>query len=146
MDNLMQAKNILKRNNYTFVLLVKGKVMKVSRKRGIIPFMEIIRDNPSIIEGAVIADKVIGKAAALLAAQNKLKAIYAEILSKNAKEILDYYSILCQYGSIVDYIQNRTKNDKCPMEKLTKEINDPDIAYLQILQYYKKVLKIDLTE
>lgn len=145
MDNLIKAKNILKKNNYTFVLLANGKTVKVSHKRGIIAFMEIIRDNKKIIEDSIIADKVIGKAAAMLAAQNKVKAIYAEILSRKAKEVLDDYSIFCQYEYIVDFIQNRTKDDKCPMEKLTEHIIDPEIAYMQILQFYRKVLKIDLS-
>ncbi|MFA7202562.1 MAG: DUF1893 domain-containing protein [Candidatus Caldatribacteriota bacterium] len=145
MDNLIKAKNILKKNNYTFVLLANGKTVKVSHKRGIMAFMEIIRDNKKIIEDSIIADKVIGKAAAMLAAQNKVKAIYAEILSRKAKEVLDDYSIFCQYEHIVDFIQNRTKDDKCPMEKLTEHIIDPEIAYMQILQFYRKVLKIDLS-
>ncbi|MDD2352800.1 MAG: DUF1893 domain-containing protein [Atribacterota bacterium] len=145
MDNLIKAKNILKKNNYTFVLLANGKTVKVSHKRGIMAFMEIIRDNKKIIEDSIIADKVIGKAAAMLAAQNKVKAIYAEILSRKAKEVLDDYSIFCQYEHIVDFIQNRTKDDKCPMEKLTEHIIDPEIAYMQILQFYLKVLKIDLS-
>ena len=59
--------------------------------------------------------------------------------------VLDDYSIFCQYEYIVDFIQNRTKDDKCPMEKLTEHIIDPEIAYMQILQFYRKVLKIDLS-
>lgn len=145
MINLDKAKKILKENNYTFVLLADEKIAKISYKKGIVPFMEAIRDNYALMEGAVIADKVIGKAAALLAVNSKITGIYTEIISNKAKEVLDCYSIFYQYEKCVDYIQNRSKEDKCPMEKLTQRIRDPKIAYLRILQYYNEVLKIDLS-
>ena len=145
MNNLERAKDILEKKRYTFVLMMDGKIIKTSHKKGIIPFMEMIRDNRELMQGAVIADKVIGKAAALLAVAYKVKQIYTEILSQQAKEVLDQYSVFYQYEKYVDYIQNRSKNGQCPMEKLTKDTNDPKTAYSLILKYYQEVLKIDLS-
>jgi len=145
MNNLERAKDILEKNKYTFVLMMDGKTIKTSHKKGIIPFMEMIRDNRELMRGAVIADKVIGKAAALLAVGYKVQQIYTEILSQQAKEVLDQYSVFYQYEKYVDYIQNRSKSGQCPMEKLTKDTNDPKTAYSLILKYYQEVLKIDLS-
>ncbi len=143
--DLKKAKEILLNSKFTFVLLKDEEIIKTSHKKGVIPFIKIIRENDRMLEKAVIADKVIGKAAALLAAGHKIKAIYAEIISQKAIEILDYHSIFYQYNHCVDYIQNRDKSDQCPMEKLTENINDPKIAYSLILKYYQEVLKIDLS-
>ncbi len=145
MYNLDKAKKILQNNKYTFVLLKDGRRIKTSHKKGIFPFMEMIRDHSDMMEGAVIADKVIGKAAALLAAGYKVKAIYSEVISQKAREVLEYNSIFYQFDYCVDYIKNRDKNDQCPMEKLTENINDPKIAYHQILEHYREVLKMDLS-
>ena len=145
MNDLEKAKNLLKNKQYTFVALTNGKIIKTSHKKGIMPLLEIIRDNQDILEETVIADKVIGKAAALLAAGYKVKQIYTELLSQKAKEVLDHYSIFYQYEKYVAYIQNRSKTGQCPMEKLTQSINDPKIAYSCILQYYKEVLEVDLS-
>ena len=145
MNNLERAKDILEKKRYTFVLMMDGKIIKTSHKKGIIPLMEMIRDNRELMQGAVIADKVIGKAAALLAVAYKVKQIYTEILSQQAKEVLDQYSVFYQYGKYVDYIQNRSKSGQCPMEKLTKDTNDPKTAYSLILKYYQEVLKMDLS-
>ncbi|MFW6149491.1 MAG: DUF1893 domain-containing protein [Atribacterota bacterium] len=142
--DLKKAKEILLNSRFTFVLLKDGEIKKTSHKRGVIPFMEIIRENDQILEDAIIADKVIGKATALLAAGHKAKAIYAEIISQKAREILDHYSIYYRFNHCVDYIMNRNKNGQCPMEKLTWELEDPSIAYQNILKYYQEVLKIDL--
>jgi hypothetical protein len=145
MSDLEKAKNLLKDKQYSFVALAKGNILKTSHKRGVIPLMEMIRDNRDMMQGAVIADKVIGKAAALLAVAYKVKQVYTEILSQQAKKVLDQYSIFYQYERCVDYIQNRSKSGQCPMEKLTKDTNDPKTAYSLILKYYLEVLKIDLS-
>lgn len=144
MNDLEKAKNLLKNKQYTFVAVSKGKIITTSHKRGVIPMLEIIRDHQNILAETVIADKIIGKAAALLALGYKVKQIYAEVLSQQAKEVLDQYSIVYQYEKYVVYIQNRSKNGQCPIEKLTQNINDPKIAYFNILQYYREVLNIDL--
>jgi hypothetical protein len=146
MNDLEKAKNLLKSKQYTFVAVSNGKVIKTSHKRGIMPMLEIIRDNQNILAETVIADKVIGKAAALLVAGYKVKQIYAEVLSQQAMEVLDQYPILYQYENQVAHIQNRSKNGQCPMEKLTQSINDPKLAYSNIIQYYREVLKIDLSK
>lgn len=144
MNDLEKAKNLLKNKQYTFVAVSKGKIIKTSHERGVIPMLEIIRDYQNILADTVIADKIIGKAAALLLVGHKVKQIYAEVLSQQAKEVLDQYSIVYQYEKYVAYIQNRSKDGQCPMEKLTQNINDPQIAYSSILQYYQEVLNIDL--
>ena len=146
LNNLEKAKKILHENNYTFVLLTeKGTVVK-SYKRGIMPLMEIIQMDKSILNNAVIADKVIGKASALLISGFKVKALYTDLMSQKAKVVLEMYSVNYQYKTLVDYIQNRDKNGQCPMEKLTKDIFDYKTAYQKILNYYKEVLNIDFKE
>lgn len=144
MNDLEKAKTALLENNYSFVLIKDGKIIKKSFKRGVIPFMEMIRDNQGLMKGAVIADKVIGKAAALLAFDNQIKAVYAEVVSDKAKDLLQSHKIKCKYNKCVPYIKNRDNSDKCPMEKLTKDIDDPKIAYRLILDFYLEQLKIDL--
>jgi len=142
--DLERAKEILLNGKYTFVLLKDGEIIKTSHKKGVIPFMKIIRENDQMLENAVIADKVIGKAAALLAAGRKTKAVYAVVMSQKAKEVFEDHSIFYQFNHCVDYIKNRDKSDQCPMEKLTRELEDPHVAYQRILKYYQEVLKINL--
>ena len=142
--DLKKAEEILLNSRFTFVLLKDGKLIKTSHKKGVIPFMEIIRENDQLLEDAIIADKVIGKATALLAAGHKAKAIYAKIISQKARKVLDHHSIYYRFNNCVDYIMNRDKSGQCPIEKLTWELKDPHIAYQRILRYYQEVLKINL--
>ena len=144
MNALERAKKILHEKNYTFVLLKDSDIIISSHKKGLFPLMEIIRKDGNTLNNAVVADKVIGKAAALLAAGFQVKALYADLISQRAIEVLDQYSVPYQYKECVDSIQNRDKSGQCPIEKLTEDINDYQIAYHQILYYYKEVLKINL--
>lgn len=145
MSDLEKAKEILHKNNYTFVLLKDSDIIITSTKKGMIPFLEIIQKDDRILDHAVIADRVIGKAAALLAAGYQVKELYAEVISQKAREVLDSHSIDYQFKECVSFIQNRDKSDQCPMEKLTHNISDYKIAYHKILRYYQEILKIDLT-
>jgi tyrosine-protein phosphatase YwqE len=146
MNSLEKARKILHENNYTFVLLNDNNTIFTSHKKGIMPLMEIIQREKYILDDAVIADKVIGKAAALLISGFKVKGLYTDLMSQKAKEILELFSIEHQCEALVDYIQNRAKDDQCPMEKLTKDIFDYQTAYQKILDYYKEVLNINFKE
>ena len=145
MNNLEKAKKILEENRLTFVLLKDHNIVYTSCKKGIIPFLEVIQKDNRIMEHGVIADRVIGKAAALLAAGYHVRELYAGVISQQARTVLDSCSVQYQFKECVGYIQNRDKSDQCPMEKLTQDINDYHVAYHKILQYYKEVLEIDLT-
>ena len=145
-NNLEKAKKILHENNYTFVLLNDNNTTIASHKRGIMPLMEIIHRDKYILNNAVIADKVIGKATALLISGFKVKALYTDLMSQRAKEVLEQFPIEYQCKTFVDYIQNRAKDDQCPMEKLTIDIFDYKTAYQKILGYYREMLNIDFRE
>ncbi len=144
MDDLNRAKEVLQKEKYTFVLIKRGKLIKTSYKKGVLPLLEVINGDDQVLNKAIIADKVIGRAAALLVANYQVKAVYAGTISEKAREILDNNSVFYQFGQYVPYIKNRNQTDQCPLEKLTSSISSPDSAYEQILQFYQQVLKINI--
>ncbi len=142
--DLKRAREILHKGKYSFVLIREGELIKSSYKRGVLPLLEIIMEDEKVLDRAIIADKVIGRAAALLVINYKVKALYADTISQRATEILDNFSIFYQFGQCVPYIQNRDQNDQCPLEKLTCDIDNPSLAFEQILHFYQQVLKINI--
>ena len=64
MNDLEKAKEILEKGNYTCVIC-KGDTVYTSVDRGVAPVISFI-DNKTDISGFSVADKVIGKAAAML--------------------------------------------------------------------------------
>jgi hypothetical protein len=129
MDNLKLAKDNLSQGQYSCVVVRDNEIIYTSYDKGVKPlFQSLIKDQDSLREG-YLADKVIGKAAALLALNGGIKAIYTEIISQSGLELLKNKGMEVQYDRLVPYIKNREGSDKCPMEKLVECIDEPEQGF-----------------
>ncbi len=117
----MSAKDYLI-NEITLAVEKNGRVY-ISELRGIKPVLNFI-DEGNILNGASVADRIIGKASAMLLVKAGIKELYAEVLSESGEAILKKYHIPYSYGSKVEYIVNRTNTGMCPMEMTVKDIDD----------------------
>ena len=88
-DRLKRAVKILEEKQTSCVILSSDGCEKTSDAMGIKPLMMELRVNQSAFQGCVIADKVIGKAAALMTVLGKADAVYGKIMSENAREFLE---------------------------------------------------------
>lgn len=123
MNNSEQAKEIFKAGEYSCVLCKDG-VTHTSIKRGVAPLVEWLT-NGIDITGFSAADKIVGKAAALLFVMGGLKAVYAPVMSKSAVDLLSRHGIDMEYETLVQTIVNRSGTGPCPMEQAVSNIDDP---------------------
>lgn len=79
--------------------------------------------------GAFVADKVVGKAAAMLLVRGGAIEVYAEIISIPALEAFKKHKVLCLYGELVKNIVNRDRSGICPMEQAVLDVDDVAKAY-----------------
>ena len=128
MDLLEQAKKSLTESSATFVMIRGGKTFS-SEMRGVAPILDLLREDPDALEDGVVADKVIGKAAALLLMYGRIKALYTKVISSHALNVLKDSGIEVVYDKLVPYVINRDGTDMCPMEKLVLEIGSPEEAF-----------------
>ena len=131
------AKAILERENCTCVICGEGSVYK-SDRRGVAPLMELL-DQLTDVRGFSAADKVVGKATALLYRLLGVRAVYAAVISQAALEVLSEGNIDTSYGTLVDHIINRTGDGPCPMEAATKDISAPTDAPAAIRQKLREL-------
>ena len=96
---------------------------------GIMPIMKVMKDDISFFKGTSVADKIIGKASAMLLTLSGAKEIYTPVLSKAGKEIFEQYHVAYEYDVLTDYIVNRKGDGMCPMEMTVKDIDDLHEAY-----------------
>ena len=134
--DLQKAQQLLCSGEYTCVLC-RDDTVYTSTRRGVAPLLELI-DNGADVTGFSAADKVVGKATALLYRYMGVKALYAKVISIAAIEVLD--GILLKYDRRVPFIQNREGTGCCPMELAAKDINDPQ-KILSAVRYALKKLK-----
>jgi len=137
--DIEKAKALLMQD-YTCVL-VKGDEIKTSKKSGIAPMLDFISEGENL-EGFSVADKIVGKAAAMLFYKAGVVEVFAQLLSKSGEEYLKSKGIKYSYDKFTDVIINRTGDDICPMEKTVKDINDENEAYLALLETRKKLMGV----
>ena len=130
MNEITYAKEMLSRGGYTLVVCSGGRVY-VSEEKGIKPLLELVKAQDDW-SGAYAADKIVGKAAAMLYALLGVKAVYAEVLSEKAKEIFDKNGIEFECNTLTDNIINRQGTGLCPMEEAVKDIDNADDAIMAI--------------
>ena len=119
-------------------VLSDGKELVTSRERGVKPLVEFI-DGGKNFCGYFAADKVVGRAAALLYAYMKINALYAGVISESALEVCNEHGIRVSYGTLVKNIINRRGDGICPMEALTADIRDPSEALDKIKRKLKEM-------
>lgn len=138
-EQINEIKNILLSGNDTFVSKVKTQdtsacTLYTSTKKGIAPIMDMLENNRAFFDGAIVADRVIGKAAAMLLIDSGALFIYGEMTSEHALKILDNAKksnpdFSYEVGKVVPYIINRAGDDMCPMEKTVLSLESPADAY-----------------
>lgn len=139
MTDIEHAKKFLTDAGYTCVIC-RGDDIHMSEKRGVAPLIELL-DSKIDVRGYSAADKAVGKAAAMLFVLLGVSEIYAAIMSRSAKKILDEYGIKYSCGEEVEYIINRKKDGMCPMEKAVMDIDDPAEAQKEIKETIEKMRK-----
>jgi hypothetical protein len=100
-----------------------------SDERGIRPPLRWLREEPAVLVGAQVADKVIGKAAALLFCHGGVRSVWAETMSEAAAKFLDTQGIPFACDTLVPAILNREGTGLCPMEQKAMAIEDPARAF-----------------
>ena len=130
MSDIETAKKLFADGEYTCVLCRNGAVV-TRTERGIKPLIDFI-DSGKDYCGFAAADKIVGKAAALLYVRLGIKALYAETLGVAAKDICLRYGISVEYGTLTDGIVNRRGDGLCPMEKAVENTDDPNDAYIAV--------------
>ena len=129
MSDLKRAINNLGEHS---VCLCKGESIIFSDKRGVLPLVGFISAGVDL-SGFSAADKVVGKAAAMLFIKAGVTSVYAKTLSQSAEAVFKRYGVKYSYNELTDKIINRDGTDICPMEKAVADIGDPNAAYIAIV-------------
>ena len=143
MNDLEIAKTQLHRKELTLAIVKKGQVLFETNSHRISGFIGAIEKLGNILEGAAVADKVVGKAIALLCVYAGISNVYAEVLSEEAKAVFEENRIRHERKELVNNVLNLNKSGACPFEKLAADISDPKEAYnkFKVLQEHLKTYR-----
>ncbi len=125
MTDIQIAKNGL--DGHTICLCRDGNCI-FSEKKGIAPVMDLIAEGIDLT-GYSAADRVVGKAAAMLFVKCGIVCVFAKTLSSHAKKVFESRGIEYSFETLAENIINRAGTDICPMEKTVLNTDNVEEAY-----------------
>ena len=113
------------------------KMIFSSKKDRLMPLMDYIKANGSGGEPVIIFDKVIGNAAACLAAKVNAVEVFSPLGSELGIKTLKEHNIKYHLDATVPYIMRDDGRDMCPMEKLSID-KTPEEFYTEMKKRIEK--------
>lgn len=142
---LGMARSYLDKEKHSVVVVSEKNRTKDSVKKyskvvcdtdGIAALIELLEGNEDVFRNTSVADKTVGKAAAMILVANGAQMVYGTVMSEAAREFLTANQIFFTYNSLVTNIKNKDKSDICPFEKAVADLDDANLA----LDVVKKTL------
>ncbi len=131
------AVHMIENGSATCVIVKDNKIMSAESPKGIAYIIKAYEEGR--LEGAFVADTVIGKAAAMIFSLSGVKSCYGQTVSCEAVKWFKEHNIDVTYKVCADYIVNRTGDGVCPMESTVMGIDDEHEA-LRLLK--NKVMEL----
>ncbi len=116
----------------------RGDTIRIFRQRGVRDLYELVTCGERFLQGAAVADKVVGKGAAALMALGGVVWLHTEVVSTAALELLRRSGIEVEYGVEVPHIINRTGTGRCPVERLCEACATPEECLPKIEEFINK--------
>jgi hypothetical protein len=139
-QDLKLAKQKLIEKDLNLVIVKNGKIIFKTKKPGVTGFLYAIEKFPQQLNGASLADKIVGVAAAILCVYSEITSVFALTMSKEAIDLLKKNNLFYFYKNKVEHILNRNKTDICPFEKIAIESETTKEAYLKIKSHATQMI------
>ncbi len=109
--------DILHHGNHSLVVATRDEVT-VYDGHGVSDLYRLLVQRPGFLDGADIADKVVGKGAAALMILGKVNSVHADVISTPALRLFETSDVKVTFDIEVPNIINRTGDGICPVETL----------------------------
>lgn len=119
----------------TCVLAKDGIIIARDNSRGVKPLLDFL--DTGKLKGAIVVDKVIGRAAAAICILGGVSEIHTKVISDGAKELLKKYGIVVSAKKAVKEIENRNKTGACPMEDVVRGLDDCKVMVDKVVEKLK---------
>ena len=130
------------KNGLASALVVKdNQVVTKANGKGIMPLLELYDNQAKALEDGSLIDKVIGRAAAFIAIESKVRTVYGDLMSEEALHLLQQHHIPATYGKLVPQILNQKQDGLCPMEQTVIGIQNSQEAITLLSDKIKQMQK-----
>lgn len=124
-DDLESLLDTLHKGGHSLVVR-NGDELRTFDGRDVDDLFRLYREEPVFLRGALVADKVIGKAAACLVVAAGVNGVHTDVISAEARRLLLWGVKVPPNVTTVEGISNRAHTGYCPMEKFLWECHSVD--------------------
>ena len=104
------------------LLVYNNDSLTTHANRGVQDLLQLLSEQPERLNGAVVADKIIGKAAAAIMATGGVREVHTNIICTPAKQLFEQQGILVFATEEVPMILNRDRSSMCPIDTQIADI------------------------
>ncbi|KYH39410.1 MAG: hypothetical protein AYL28_000080 [Candidatus Bathyarchaeota archaeon B23] len=109
-----------------------GRVLYSSEEGGLKPLVEAVEAvGLERLRGCIVVDRVVGRAAALVAVYMGASEVHAVLMSWGAEGVLRRFGVPYSFLVETDYIRGRD-GGPCPFEREVSGVEDPGEAYRRV--------------
>ena len=112
--------NMLNANNQSLVVL-NNDSLSYYNGRGVSDLLQLLNEDSDRLNGAIVADKMVGKAAATLMVAAKVREVHTNLICTSALEVFRTAGIPVFFTEEVPQILNRDHSGQCPIDALLNE-------------------------
>ena len=126
--------DVLEKSGNSLMIYKNGELLFESDLGGIRPHLKAINEHGGNLEGTLMVDKILGRAAAFLVVYSKAAEAITNIVSTPGKQVLEDNHLKFSYREEVAHIKMKDGVIFCPFESMVQGINDPVEAYAAIVE------------
>jgi len=119
-NDLVFEMRTLLRSGKTLVVAKDGVIVFTSEARMVGPIKAALAEKGDILRGAIVLDKVVGKAAAKMHAEAGVRMVITPVIAAKAKTYLENRGIVVRADDVVEKILNRDQTGECPLDAATE--------------------------
>lgn len=135
MKDLKLAERRLKEKDFNLLIVKEGKTIFATKSQGILGLLQAIEKLGEQLVESSVADRIVGRAAALLCAYFKASSVFAITMSEEGERMLRENEISYRFENRVPNILNYERTDICPFEKHVMDLTKPDEAYEKLKSF-----------
>ena len=119
----------LEETGNSLMVYKNGNLIFESSLKGIRPHLKAINELGRKLEGSLMVDKILGRAAAFLVIYSKASEAVTAVVSTPGKRVLEKYGFKYSYREEVPHIKMENGIIYCPFERMVQGIDDSNEAY-----------------
>ena len=133
-----RAKELITSNECSVAAVTPSGEILTGSGSSVRPLLQLYELHELQLRGSVVADKIIGRAAACILCAAEVSEVFAFVMSRSGKELLDRYNIKTGYETLIPFISNIRGDDMCPMEKTVEGIDDLELCLQKLKAFAQK--------